>query len=365
MKLLIVLLLAGTALAQQTVYSEGGAWLPNDNQHPQGTWLFDGPGTVTFNKPVVSSGANTWTGAQTLNDVALGVFENGSLSSPALTWKNGSGAGSFYATGGNYTTGAMTIVKPAGASSALDITEKDNTGFLFRVLAPNQFSPVLKPGFSIDNGTNVLVSTSVTVSGHVSFSNDSWITNPPSVEPFMIACWSDIVGPCIMSRTNTGAAGEYNYGAMDNNGNHVFSVENDGSTMYGTGTRSSMLDMGGLTDLTATASMTAGQVVKLDTANANSVVVTVTTDTGAGVPLGVVVNSPGAAGTAHILIDGQTNLTVLGTGTCTVGQFVIVDTTTNGRVKCTSTYAAGTIIGKALTAQASVGSALTVLVHTE
>jgi len=34
--------------------------------------------------------------------------------------------------------------------------------------------------------------------------------------------------------------------------------------------------------------------------------------------------------------SGSKVLGILGTGTCAIGNFVIVDTTTNGRVKCTA-----------------------------
>jgi len=114
---------------------------------------------------------------------------------------------------------------------------------------------------------------------------------------------------------------------------------------------------------TATAALTAGQTVKIDTANANSVVVGTTTDTGAGIIIGIVENSPGAAGTAFVTLKGQMTSSLLGTGTCAIGNFVIQDTTTNGRVKCTATYTAGTVIGVATTAQATVGSAVNVLVE--
>ncbi len=113
--------------------------------------------------------------------------------------------------------------------------------------------------------------------------------------------------------------------------------------------------------LTATSAITGPVPVKADTANANKIVQTVTTDTGAGIPIGVVVNSPGAGGTGFVVTDGVVALT-LGTGTCSIGNFVIVDTTTNGRVKCTATYTAGTVIGVAMAANSTVGTTFNVMV---
>jgi len=112
---------------------------------------------------------------------------------------------------------------------------------------------------------------------------------------------------------------------------------------------------------TATQALTAGQPVKVDTGTAGNVLVTTTTDTAAGIPVGFVINSPGAGGTAFVATSGVVTCT-LGTGTASIGQFVIVDTTTNGRVKCTSSYTAGTVLGVALTAQGSVGSTFSVLI---
>lgn len=117
------------------------------------------------------------------------------------------------------------------------------------------------------------------------------------------------------------------------------------------------------TMLKATAALTSGQVVKIDSANANSIVVAATTDTGAGTYFGFVENAPGAGAVAQIALPGSIITDpLLGTGTCTIGQFVINDTTTSGRVKCTGTFTAGTILGYAITAQAAVGSAVSVYV---
>ena len=112
----------------------------------------------------------------------------------------------------------------------------------------------------------------------------------------------------------------------------------------------------------ATAALTAGQVVKMDTGNANSVVVATTSDTGGGIAIGIVLNSPGAGGTARVMTSGLTAAPLLGTSTCTVGQYVIVDTSTNGDVKC-STYTAGTSLGLALQAQSSTGKPVAMLVQ--
>jgi len=115
------------------------------------------------------------------------------------------------------------------------------------------------------------------------------------------------------------------------------------------------------TQLVGTAAITGPVPVKADTSNGNQVVVTTTSDTGAGLPIGVCVNSPGIGKNCSVMTSGVAALT-LGTGTCAIGNFVIVDTTTNGRVKCTGTYSAGTVIGVALTAQSSVGSSFNVMV---
>ncbi len=101
--------------------------------------------------------------------------------------------------------------------------------------------------------------------------------------------------------------------------------------------------------------------VKADTANSSHVVSTTTIDTASGIVIGVAVNSPSANNIAEVVTSGLQNL-ALGTGTCAISQFVVVDTTTNGSVKCTSTYTAGSIIGVAMQAQSTVGSTFSVMV---
>lgn len=117
----------------------------------------------------------------------------------------------------------------------------------------------------------------------------------------------------------------------------------------------------------STGTLTAGQVVKLDTANTNSVVVATTADTGAGLAIGIAGNSCTAGQNVYVIISGLILQglgfsPLLGTGTATIGQFVIVDTTTNGRVQATSSFTPGTVIGTVVRAQVSVGSAVGILV---
>ncbi len=113
--------------------------------------------------------------------------------------------------------------------------------------------------------------------------------------------------------------------------------------------------------LVSTAAIGIFSPVKADTANANQVVITTTTDTAAGLVIGICAATPGAGGNCPVQTTGYFALT-LGTGTCSIGNFVIVDTTTNGRVKCTATYTAGTVIGVAMAANSTVGTTFNVMV---
>jgi Uncharacterized conserved protein (DUF2190) len=103
----------------------------------------------------------------------------------------------------------------------------------------------------------------------------------------------------------------------------------------------------------------AGQLVCIDTANANSVIVCSTSATNTFVGIAPAAISAGATGS--VALEGTVTNAVLGTGTCSIGNYVIADTTTAGDVKCTPTFAAGTMVGFAMTAQTTVGSTLTVL----
>jgi hypothetical protein len=116
--------------------------------------------------------------------------------------------------------------------------------------------------------------------------------------------------------------------------------------------------------LKATSALTVNQLVKIDTANNDSVVVCTTADTtchgfAAG---GSVYCATGGAHCGLITAPGMKAVGILGTGTCSRGNNVIVDTTTNGRIKCQAGVPAqGAWIGVALSAQASVGSTVDIL----
>jgi hypothetical protein len=105
-----------------------------------------------------------------------------------------------------------------------------------------------------------------------------------------------------------------------------------------------------------------GSPVKIS-ATDNQVTPTTTSDT---VPLGVSIGSCASGATCHVAWGGRLVTTmVLGTGTCAPNQYVIIDTTTNARVKCTASPTVGQVIGMATSTQASVGSTVSVLLGKE
>jgi hypothetical protein len=116
--------------------------------------------------------------------------------------------------------------------------------------------------------------------------------------------------------------------------------------------------------LTSTAAVAQDVLVKVDTANADSVVVS---GTGDFFDDGFVSGQSGdlcaiASTFCPVTsVPGSKMQPLLGTGTCTIGNYVVPDTTTAGRVKCSATQPATGWIGKALTTQSSVGSAVDVL----
>lgn len=118
-----------------------------------------------------------------------------------------------------------------------------------------------------------------------------------------------------------------------------------------------------ITGKVVTASLAAGVLVKIDTSNADAWVICTTVDTACdGVSAGSTYCVTTATSCAIVTVPGSRVELLLGTGACTIGQFVIVDTTTNGRIKCQAGIpAAGAYIGKAISAQAVVGNAVDVL----
>ncbi len=80
---------------------------------------------------------------------------------------------------------------------------------------------------------------------------------------------------------------------------------------------------------------------------AATVVGTRAEDTGAGVVIGVAANTPGTSGRpTYVMTSGYIIMTA--DGDCSVGQFATVSYQNGGRVQCSSTYAAGTVIGVVL-----------------
>lgn len=109
---------------------------------------------------------------------------------------------------------------------------------------------------------------------------------------------------------------------------------------------------------------TYGFAVKADTTNAGQFVVLAHTD-GAGIPIGVNYYSTSAGGFGAVVTSGivPMRFDTAGTGNCsTLGMFVIAGTTNDGRVQCTASYSAGTVIGKNLSTTSSTNAVVTVLV---
>jgi hypothetical protein len=133
----------------------------------------------------------------------------------------------------------------------------------------------------------------------------------------------------------------------------------------GAGSGGDMLASNYLIPMTATSAIPAGSPVKIDKANPNEIAKTLRTDTGAGIVVGVSVNSPRAGATAQVATTGVVSMIfdTSGTGDCAIGNWVIVGTMTDGQVQCSSTYPmAGTIIGIALQPQSTSHTAFNVMV---
>lgn len=110
----------------------------------------------------------------------------------------------------------------------------------------------------------------------------------------------------------------------------------------------------GFSAVATTAIATAGTPLKWDTAHANQVVTATSSDTGAGIIVGVLYAAVATGAVAQVVTQGIVPMTfdTNGTGNCAIGNWVIEGTTTSGDVQCASSYpSAGTIIGTAMAAQ--------------
>lgn len=182
-------------------------------------------------------------------------------------------------------------------------------------------------------------------------------------------CWDPTGGRFSGAvRFETGAGGNTVIGGIISPGTTPYiSDAGTGSNAF-FGARDPIFSAGPIgTQLKQTAITTPGTVVKMDASNAGQVVTCTTTDTGGGVAIGILVVADGNVGRPAVIAQTgyipstATYAPILGTGTATIGQFLIVDTTTNGRVKATSSYTAGTVIGVATTNQNTVGQPVGIL----
>ena len=109
----------------------------------------------------------------------------------------------------------------------------------------------------------------------------------------------------------------------------------------------------------ATAAITSGQLVCLDTANADSVIVCPTTTTAQMV--GFADGAIGASAVGPVRTGGKAS--GISSTPCTIGQYVVASSTTAGDVACTGTLPAqGAMLGWAETAVAATPGAVTVLI---
>lgn len=114
-------------------------------------------------------------------------------------------------------------------------------------------------------------------------------------------------------------------------------------------------------EFTAGESITAGQLLKLDTTTAMDVLIATTSDTENIV--GISRETVSAAAGVDVIVHGIYHDALLGTGTCSVGDYVIPDTTTNGRIKCSATLPTTAVVGIAMAAVSVVGDPVRTFVN--
>lgn len=82
----------------------------------------------------------------------------------------------------------------------------------------------------------------VVISGTMTGKGDGYNIEPPSKkDTYMLAIWSDVIGPAIEVRTaNTDDAGSYLFQGLDRNANYTFSIESNGELRWGAASRAAM-----------------------------------------------------------------------------------------------------------------------------
>lgn len=288
---------------------------------------------------------------------AVQIVAPGSVSAYNLLLPGSVGTGYLFSNGG--------ILSFQSAATANYYTSGGNTGAGPTIFTPNNTFNLLDATASIGNTKFWLgYDGNGSFTGHVSAVRTNL--------SFVNGSTQGAVGQTDDALSFFNAAGNYRGGIITQGSNNAFTIQAGAGvplSLGASGGQDVFIAIGGqLTDNfgigvteTSTAAITGPVPVKADTVNANQVVMTTTTDTGPGIVVGVCANSPGVSGSCQVIVSGIAALK-LGTGTCAIGNFVIVDTTTNGRVQCANTYTAGINIGVAMAAQNTVGNTFNVLV---
>lgn len=282
-----------------------------------------------------------------------------------------------FTTGAGYTAAASSLALSTGQCAFI---YSDNTNyFALAVEASSLADLVDTPGSVLTASVPLAWSAGTAKSGN----NPQWFRN--SAATLCFAGQGDTADVCVSDTLGVTIGSSFSFAWSTTSGNATATVDTtwsraaagylEANSGTGAGNTGGIIANGGyaIRQNSTTTITTLPAPVKADTSNANQVVVTTTTDTGPDVVVGLAVQGC-ATGNPCTIINYGVAAPVLGTGTCAIGNVVVVDTTTSGRVKCvapptiatcnTSEQAGcpGTIIGTAMAAQSTVGNTFNVLV---
>jgi len=122
-----------------------------------------------------------------------------------------------------------------GLPSALDI-HLDGKGRAVRF-----FTPEAKDPRTYFNDAGMLYTNGwVVISGTMTGTGEGFNVEPPTLDPSMLAIWSDVLGPAVQVRSANAGADSYLFQGLDRSGNYTLSIEQDGALQWGAATRAAM-----------------------------------------------------------------------------------------------------------------------------
>lgn len=135
----------------------------------------------------------------------------------------------------------VAIEQKKGTASALDIHIVEGKAIRFFSPRFNKDDVDYKEPRTYFNDSGMLHTRGwIVISGKYSGKGLDFNIQPPTLDPFMLGVWSDVLGPAIQVRAANAGADSYLFQGLDRDKKYTFSIEQNGALQWGAGSRKEM-----------------------------------------------------------------------------------------------------------------------------